>query len=211
MPLYNLSWNCWSELLAGGILLDALFSIQGYFICLLLSNSALSDDSGMESRIVKRLHWQLDPLNIRLILISTRLDLLHTRLDLIHIRLDLIYTRPHCKDKMPKIWNKYSQKRTIAVWVPISTFMCLWANYIFPQWVFLFCWRKYVDLCWEYINPSQTHECGNWGRGRAVPRKGIHKRNCRCSADPIHTWLEFIHIQLDLIHTWLGRSPPQLS
>ncbi len=130
MPLYNLSWNCWSELLAGGILLDALFSIQGYFICLLLSNSALSDDSGMESRIVKRLHWQLDPLTIRLILISIRLDLIHTRLDLIHIRLDLIYTWPHCKDKMPKIWNNYSQKKTIAVRVPISTFM-LWANYMY--------------------------------------------------------------------------------
>ena len=83
----------------------------------------------------------------------------------------------HCKDKMPKIWNKYSQKRNI----PISTFMCLWANYIFPRWVCLFCWWKYVDRSWEYINRSQTHECGNWGWGRAIPRKGIYKRNCRCS------------------------------
>ncbi len=57
----------------------------------------------------------------------------------------------------------------------------LWANYIFPRWVCLFCWRKYVDWSWEYINRSQTHECGNWGWGRAIPRKGIYERNCRCS------------------------------
>ncbi len=84
---------------------------------------------------------------------------------------------------MPKIWNKYSQERNIWVSVPISTFMCLWANYIFPRWVCLFCWRKYVDWSWEYINRSQTHECVNWGWGRVIPRKGIYKRNCRCSVD----------------------------
>ncbi len=89
---------------------------------------------------------------------------------------------PHCKDKMPKIWNKYSQKRNIGATVPISTFICLWANYIFSRWVCLFCWRKYVDRSWEYINRPQTHECGNWGWGCAIPRKGIYKRNCRCSA-----------------------------
>ncbi len=71
--------------------------------------------------------------------------------------------------------------RGTGVSVPISTFMCLWANYIFPRWVCLFCWRKYVDRSWEYINCSQTHECVNWGWGRPIPRKGIYKRNCRCS------------------------------
>jgi hypothetical protein len=40
----------------------------------------------------------------------------------------------------------------------------------------------YVDRSWEYINRSHTHECGNWGWGRAIPSKGIYKRNCRCSA-----------------------------
>ncbi len=97
----------------------------------------------------------------------------------------------HCKDKMPKIWNKYSQKRNIGASVPISSFMCLWANYIFPRRVCLFCWRKYVDRSWEYINLSQTHECGNWGWGRAIPRKGINKQNCCCSARRIFYQLNF--------------------
>jgi hypothetical protein len=89
---------------------------------------------------------------------------------------------PHCKDKITKFRNKYSQKRNIEVSVPISTFMRLWVIYIFPWSVCLFCWRKYVDRSWDYINRSQTHECRNWGWGRAIPRKGIHKWDFRCSA-----------------------------
>jgi hypothetical protein len=34
---------------------------------------------------------------------------------------------------------------------------------------------------WEYINRSQTHECGNWDWGRAIPRKEIHKWDFPCS------------------------------
>ncbi len=33
----------------------------------------------------------------------------------------------------------------------------------------------------EYINRSQTHDCGNWDWDRAIPRKGIHKRDFLCS------------------------------
>ncbi len=68
---------------------------------------------------------------------------------------------------------------------PQSPFMCLWAIFIFPRFICLLCCRKYVDcgpIPWEYINRSQTHECGNWDWGRANPRKGIYKWDFRCSA-----------------------------
>ena len=55
-------------------------------------------------------------------------------------------------------------------------------QYIFPQSIFLFCCRKYVDRSWEYINLSQTHECGNLDQGRAISRKGIHTWDFPCSA-----------------------------
>ncbi len=38
-----------------------------------------------------------------------------------------------------------------------------------------------VDRSWDYTNRSQTHECWNWGWGRAIHRKGIHKWDFRCS------------------------------
>ena len=85
------------------------------------------------------------------------------------------------QEPIRKIWNKYFQKRNCAATVPISTFMCLWAIYIFP-WS-ICCCRKYVDRSWEYINCSQTRECGNWDGGHAIPRKGIHKWYFRCSAN----------------------------
>jgi hypothetical protein len=34
---------------------------------------------------------------------------------------------------------------------------------------------KYVDRSWEYINRSNTYDCGNWDSARAIPFLGIHK------------------------------------
>ncbi len=50
--------------------------------------------------------------------------------------------RTHCKDTIPKIRNKYSQKNNCAASVPISTCMCLWAIYIFPWSASPFCCRN---------------------------------------------------------------------
>ncbi len=41
--------------------------------------------------------------------------------------------------------------------------------------------EKYVDRSREYINRSQTHECGNWDCVPAIPFLGIHKWDFRCS------------------------------
>ncbi len=90
--------------------------------------------------------------------------------------------RTHCKDKIPKFRNKYSQKRNIGVSVPISTFMGLYAIFIFPRLVSLFCYRKNVGRSWDFINRSQTHKCWNWGWGCAISRKGIYKGDFRCGA-----------------------------
>jgi hypothetical protein len=35
------------------------------------------------------------------------------------------------------------------------------------------------------INRSQTHECGNWDWGRAIPRKEIHNWDFRCSVSNV--------------------------
>ncbi len=83
-----------------------------------------------------------------------------------------IQTQVHFEEPIPQIGNTCSHKKNSGATVPISTFMCLWVIYVFPRSICLFCCRIYVDRSWEYINRSQTHECGFcWDWGRAIPRK----------------------------------------
>ncbi len=56
----------------------------------------------------------------------------------------------HGKDTVPKIRNKYSQKWNCAALFPIPTFTYLWAIYIFPWSVRLFC-SKTGGPTWAYI------------------------------------------------------------
>ncbi len=54
---------------------------------------------------------------------------------------------------------------------------------MFSPWsVCLFCCRTMVERTSEYIDRSQTHECGNWDWGPAIPFLGIHKSIFLCSA-----------------------------
>ncbi len=90
-----------------------------------------------------------------------------------HQCLTLIYAFPEMKLLFPK--QNYN-------FLPPSSYTHLCEIYIFPGSGSAYSAAgQYVDQSWEYINRSQTHECGNWYRGRAFPRKGIHKWDFRWS------------------------------
>jgi len=88
-----------------------------------------------------------------------------------------------CIPRNETVQPPYFQNRIIMFCLKMPTFIYQWEIYTVycqDQSVF-FTVAKYVDRFWEYINLSHTHKCGNWDWGSAIPRKGIHKWDFRCS------------------------------
>jgi hypothetical protein len=92
-----------------------------------------------------------------------------------------------CKEPIPKIRNKYSQKRNCAG--PQSQFPHSWVceRFIYSddRSAYSAAGNMWTDPGNTYINLSQTHEGENWDWGRAIPRKVIHKCDFLCSVEDI--------------------------
>ncbi len=78
--------------------------------------------------------------------------------------------------------NCYYLNRIIMFCLSVPLLIYLWEIHIGISWTglpILLQGNMWTDP--GNINRSQTHECGNWDWGRAIPRKGIHKWDFPCS------------------------------
>ncbi len=98
----------------------------------------------------------------------------------------------------------YSFSGNSAASAPNSTFMCLWAIYIFPApgSVYIFPPVEQADPSWEYIIRSQTHECGNWDWGPNIPFLGIFVSNFRHFVFAVYTQFEAFSFGQNTLYTY---------
>ncbi len=79
-------------------------------------------------------------------------------------------------------WICYFQTRIIMFCLPIPIHSYICERFIYFQDRSAYSAAgKYVARSWEYMNRSQTHECGKWDKGCAIPGKGIYKTDFPCS------------------------------
>ncbi len=80
--------------------------------------------------------------------------------------------------KMRKIRNKFSRKRNCAATISISTFMCLWATYIFPRSICLFfC----MEICLPILEIDKSFT-DTWKWKLGLRPRNSQKRNCAAKA-----------------------------
>ncbi len=107
----------------------------------------------------------------------------------------------HCKDTIPKFQTNIPRK---GIARPQFLFLhsCVCERFIYSNDQSAYsAARKYVNGSWEYINRSQTNECGNRDWGRTIPFLGIHKWDFRGSAFSFYL-LYFLFAPSPEIITW---------
>ncbi len=104
-------------------------------------------------------------------------------------------TTVHCKEPVAKIRNKNFQERNCGLRSQfLHSFFCERFIYSSDRSAYSAAGKLLQGRTWEYIYHSQTHECGNWEWGRAIPCLGIHKFKFLRSVSPVLTLWKFPYL-----------------